>query len=483
MPPDPEAHVPAPTVDHAPLRRAVDEALAHLADAPKGRVGPTADRGALHDLLGGPLPTGPTDATEVIDRLVAAGDGLMRSQSPRFFGFVVGGAHPAAIAADWLASAWDQNAGLYDLSPTATVVERIAADWVVDLLGLPEQSSVGFVTGAQMATWTCLAAARHQVLATAGWDVEARGLRGAPQVHVVAGARRHGTIDRALRFLGFGTDEIVEVPADAAGRMRLDDLEAAVADLDGPMVVIAQAGEVNTGAVDPVGRISAVAHDHGAWVHVDGAFGLWAQASRRHRHLTAGVEQADSWSVDAHKWLNVPYDSAMAIVAHPDAHRAALGAHADYLVHDEDVRHDPLNWNPEHSRRARGFAVWTLLRTLGRDGVEDLVDRLCARARQFAERLAAVDGVEVLNEVVLNQVLVRFTASDDPDAHTRAVLRRVQQEGTCWMSGTTWHGQAAMRVSVSNWATTEDDVDRSVEAILRCAQLDGRDGREPDAAP
>lgn len=455
-----------------PLRTAAEHALTFLAEVSKRAVRPAADRAELYALLGGPLPSTPADPAEVIGRLVAGADtGLLLTQSPRFFGFVIGGAHPSALAADWLTSAWDQNAGLYALSPAAAVVEHITAGWLLDLLGLPDESSVGFVTGGQMAAWTCLAAARHHVLAAVGWDVEHDGLHGGPQVHVVVSEERHGTIDRALRFLGFGTGGLCRVPVDAQGRMRAEALGPLLEQLTGPTIVVAQVGNVNTGAVDPVAEICQIAHAHGAWVHADGAFGLWAQASARRRHLTAGAEQADSWSVDAHKWLNVPYDSGIAIVRHPQAHQAAMGSSAAYLVLDEDARHDQLNWNPEHSRRARGFSLWALLRTLGRDGVEDLVDSLCDRAQRFAEALAAVEGVEVLNDVVLNQVLVRFTAAPDPDAHTRAVISKVQDDGTCWMSGTTWQDRAAMRISVSNWATSDADVDRSVQAILRCAGL------------
>ena len=461
-----------PMADSYPpaLAVAAEQARRFLDGIEERPVQPSASRAQLHERLGGPLPDESSDPAEVVSALAAGADpGLLGIQSPRFFGFVIGGAHPAALAADWLTSAWDQNAGLYIGSPAASVVERVVAGWLLDLLGLPDDASVGFVTGGQMATWTCLAAARNEVLRGAGWDVEADGLLGGPPVNVVVGAQRHGTVDRSLRFLGLGTSGMRVVPSDEQGRMSLAELEPVLRSCSGPTIVVAQAGNVNTGAVDPIGPVCEAAHELGAWVHIDGAFGLWAQASRRLRHLTAGVEQADSWSVDAHKWLNVPYDSGMAIVRRPQAHKSALGTRASYLVHDEDEAHDQMNWNPEHSRRARGFALWALLRTLGRRGVEALVDDLCDRARQFAEALDAVDGVEVLNDVVLNQVLVRFHGGDE---RTHDVIRRVQEDGTCWMSGTTWHGRAAMRISVSNWATTPADVDRSVEAILRCAELE-----------
>jgi glutamate/tyrosine decarboxylase-like PLP-dependent enzyme len=374
------------------------------------------------------------------------------------------------LAADWLTSAWDQNAGLYVLGPAASVVEEVAGEWLAELFGLPVGMSVGYVTGAQMANFTGLAAALHEVLRRAGWDLATGGLWGAPRVRVLAGAGRHGTIDRALRFLGVGTSAIVEVDADRQGRMQPAALAAALQQGSGPAIVCAQVGNVNSGAIDPVGEICTIAHEHDAWVHVDGAFGLWAGASPRLRPLVAGVELADSWATDAHKWLNVPYDSGLIFCAHPDAHRAAMGIRAGYLMHSAGDERDALDYGPEHSRRARGFAIYAAIRALGREGIADLVERCAAFASRFAERLAAADRVEVLNDVILNQVLVRFLAADgDHDAHTRRVIERVQHDGTCWMSGTTWQGQAAMRISVSNWSTDQADVDRAVAAILRCA--------------
>jgi glutamate/tyrosine decarboxylase-like PLP-dependent enzyme len=349
------------------------------------------------------------------------------------------------------------------------VAEEVAAGWLLDLLHLPPTASVGFVTGAQMASFTGLAAARHEVLRRAGWDVEADGLVGAPPIRVLAAADRHDTIDRALRFLGVGTRAIMPVPVDDQGRMTVDGLAAALRG-PGPAVVCLEVGNVNSGAVDPVGALVDLAHDAGAWVHVDGAFGLWAAASPALRPLLAGAERADSWATDAHKWLNVPYDSGLAICAHPAAHRAAMGVRAAYLIHDAGDARDQVDLNPEFSRRARGFPVYAALHALGRSGVTDLVERCCRLARRFATRLAAADGVEVLNDVVLNQVLVRF---GDDDALTRRVVEDVRHEGTCFLTGTTWHGAAAMRVSVTNWSTDEDDVDRSVAAILRCAAAAG----------
>ncbi len=458
-----------------PLRAAAESALRFLEGLDQRPVGAQAGREALHAALGGQLSQGPSDPVEVLRQLAAGVEpGLLLSQSPRFFGFVVGGSHPVSVAADWLTSAWDQNAGMYSVSPVAAVVEHIVAGWMLQLLRLPPESAVGFVTGAQMATWTCLAAARHQVLEDVGWDVERQGLQGAPPIHVVVGEQRHGTVDRAVRFLGLGSDRSIKVAVDSEGRMRPDALETALEKLQGPTIVVAQAGNVNSGAFDPMPEIVDRVHRHGGWVHVDGAFGLWAQASHSRRHLTEGVADADSWAVDAHKWLNVPYDSAMAITRKASAHQSALGHTAAYLVPDADSRHDPINWNPEHSRRARGFVLWATLRALGRDGVTDLVDRLCDRAVQFAQALSQVEGVEVLNQVVLNQVLVRFAHPQDPDRHTQEVIARIQQDGTCWMSGTQWQGRPAMRISVSNWATTAKDIDRSVAAVLRCAGLPPR---------
>jgi len=455
-----------------PLGEAFDQALAWLEGLPTRPVPGRAGLAELRAALGGPLPERPQDPREVVAELARAAEpGLVASGGGRYFGFVVGGATPAALAADWLTSTWDQNAGLYVLGPAASVVEEVAGAWLAELLGLPAGVSAGFVTGAQMANLTGLAIGLRQVLGRAGWDVDAAGLWGAPPVRVLAGQGRHGTVDRALRFLGVGSAAVVGVDADDQGRMRPGALAAALAGGGGPAIVCAQLGNVNSGAMDPVAELCRVGHDHGAWVHVDGAFGLGAAASPRLRHLVAGVGQADSWATDAHKLLNVPYDSGLVFCAHPQAHRAAMGIRSGYLVHGGGGERDPLDYHPEHSRRARGIPVYAALRALGRQGVADLVERCCALAARFADRLAAADGVEVLNQVVFNQVLVRFRAPDgDHDAHTRRVVERVQGDGTCWMSGTTWQGRAAMRISVSNWSTDEADVDRAVAAILRCAE-------------
>jgi glutamate/tyrosine decarboxylase-like PLP-dependent enzyme len=404
----------------------------------------------------------------VVERLAAAAEpGIVASAGPRYFGFVVGGSLPAALAADWLVTAWDQDAGLFVLGPAAAVAEDVAAEWVLDLLGLPRAASVGFVTGGQMANFTGLAAGRHAVLAAAGWDVEADGLAGAPPVTVLVGEEAHVTILSSLRMLGLGARRVVAVAADGQGRMRPDALAEALRRVEGPAIVCAQAGNVSTGAFDPFPEIVSLAHARGAWVHVDGAFGLWAAATPGRRALLRGVEEADSWGTDAHKWLNVPYDSGIAIVRDPAAHRAPLTLRAAYLARVEGER-EASDWVPESSRRARGVPVYAALRSLGRRGVSDLVERCCALASRMAARLAAAPGVRILNEVVLNQVLVRFepAGGGDGDAFTRAVIARVQQDGVCWMGGTRWHGLDAMRVSVSNWATTEADIDRSADAVL-----------------
>ena len=388
----------------------------------------------------------------------------MASAGPRYFGFVIGGALPAAVAADWLVSAWDQNGGGAIAAPALTVAESVAAGWLRELLGLPPAAGVGFVTGCQMAHVTCLAAARHAVLADAGWNVEADGLQGAPALRVVAGANAHVTIGRACRILGLGAERIRVVPADGEGRMIAAQLGAILAEHDGPQIVCAQAGEVNSGAFDPLREIVATCREHGAWCHVDGAFGLWAAASPARRVLLDGYAGADSWATDGHKWLNVPYDCGIAIVADVANQRGAMASTADYIPANETDVPWGVESIPEFSRRARGIPLYAALRTLGRDGVTDLVDRCCEHAQRIAARLdAAGDDVEILNDVVLNQVLVRFAADDDV---TNAVIDRVQRDGECWAGGSRWHGAAVMRISVSGWQTTAADADRSADAIL-----------------
>ena len=432
-----------------------------LAERP---VAPRATIAELRERLGRPLTDAGEDPRAVIAQLAAdAEDGLMASAGPRCFGFVIGGALPAAVAADWLVSGWDQNGGGTIAAPALTVAESVAAGWVRELLGLPEGCGIGFVTGCQMAHVTCLAAARHAVLAEAGWDVEADGLQGAPPLRVVAGANAHLTINRACRILGLGADNIRVVPADDQGRMLASQLPTVLSEHQGPQIVVAQAGEVNSGACDPLAQIAAACRRHGAWLHVDGAFGLWAAVSPSRRHLLAGFERADSWATDGHKWLNVPYDLGIAIVADAGQQRAAMASTADYIPPNESDVPWGVESIPEFSRRARGIPLYAALRSLGRDGVTELVDRCCDHARRIAARLDADAGVEILNDVVLNQVLVRF---GDSDEITNAVIEGVQRDGTCWAGGSRWHGKAVMRISVTGWQTTADDADRSADAIL-----------------
>jgi glutamate/tyrosine decarboxylase-like PLP-dependent enzyme len=442
------------------LRRAAAHAKRWLAGLPERPVGPTGDPAGLR----GPLPEAGEDPAAVIDALAAAAEpGLVASSGPRYFGFVTGATLPAALGADWLTSAWDQNAAFHVMSPAAATAEVTATGWVKELLGLPAGAGAGVGPGAQMANVTALAAARHAVLERAGWDVEARGLAGAPALRVITGAEAHVTVFNALRLLGLGRDTAVRVPADGQGRMYADALEAELAGGSGPAIVCAQAGNVNTGAFDPFEPIVAACRAHGAWCHVDGAFGLWAAAAPGRAHLTAGVQQADSWALDAHKWLNVPYDGALAIVADPAPLQAAMALTAAYLTTAGERERNGADWAPEASRRARAFPLYAALRQLGRRGVAELVEGHCALAARIAQRLAAEPGVAILNEVVLNQVLVRF---GDDDAATNAVIARVQRGGTCWLGGTRWQERDAMRISVSGWPTTEADADRSVEAIV-----------------
>ena len=437
------------------------EYLATVADRP---VAPSATRAELTEIFGTAMPEEGEDATTILRRLASAEVGIMATAGPRFFGFVVGGALPAALAADWLGTAWDQNAALYVASPAASVVEEVAGRWILDLLALPEDSSFGFVNGGQAGNTVALAAARHHVLADVGWDVEEDGLRGAPAIAVITGRERHATIDTSLRHLGLGRSSLVLVDTDDQGRADPSAVRDALHRAPGPAIVCTQAGDVNSGCFDDFPTLCDLAAEHGAWVHVDGAIGLWATASTTHRHLMDGAERADSWSVDAHKLLNVPYGSGLVLCRHPDAHRAAMSIQVSYLPSAAaDGPRDPSAYTAELSHRARGFAVWAALRSLGRRGVGELVDRVCAHARRFAERLGAVDGVEILNDVVFDQVLVRF---GDSDEQTRAVVARVQADGTCWLGSTVWHGRTAIRISVANWSTTAADVDRSVDAIL-----------------
>jgi glutamate/tyrosine decarboxylase-like PLP-dependent enzyme len=464
---------PLPAAQWRALDHARDRAYEWLASVPTRPVGPAATYDDMVKVLGGPLPETGVDPAAVVDALaVAIEPGLTAMASGRFFGFVIGGALPAGLATDWLVTAWDQNTGLATVTPGTVAAEAVAGGWVTGLLGLPEGSSVGFVTGGCMANMTGLAVGRHHVLAAAGWDVEADGLQGAPRVHVVVPDERHATIDLALRYLGLGAATAHHVATDDQGRVELPALAAALDACAGePTLVSLAAGNVNTGSFDPIAPAVDMAHEHGAWVHVDGAFGLWASASPAYRHLTQGVERADSWATDAHKWLNVPYDCGIAVTRHPATHRQTFGTHAAYLIESEGTA-DSFELVPEFSRRARGVPVYAVLRSLGRQGIADLVERCCAHARHFAEALGAVPGVAVLNDVVLNQVLVRF---DDDDRVTERVVDGVLADRTAFLGPTRYKGRAAMRISVCGWQTTEDDVDQGVEAVLRALELARRD--------
>lgn len=443
------------------LHDAAGRACAYLAHLPSRPVVPFP--GAIAELatLDQSLPEAPSDPAAVLATLdTVVGAATIASAGPRYFGFVTGGALPAALAANWLAGAWDQNGAFWATSPAAAGIEQIALRWIREALNLPSSCGGAFVTGATMANLTGLAAARHAILAREGWDVEAHGMIGAPPITVIAGAEAHPSLIRALILLGFGRDRVVRVPADEQGRMRAE----AIPPIDGPTIVCAQAGNVNSGASDPFEAICSIAHQAGAWVHVDGAFGLWAAAAPERAGLVHGIDQADSWATDGHKWLNVPYDSGIALVRDPAHLRAALAMSAAYLPTD-DTRREPAHYTPEMSRRARGIEIWAALASLGRAGLADLIERNCRYAARFAEGLAEA-GYAIMNEVVLNQVLVAF----GDDATTQRVIAAVQDDGTCWCGGTVWHGRGAMRISVSSWATTESDVDRSLAAILRVAR-------------
>jgi glutamate/tyrosine decarboxylase-like PLP-dependent enzyme len=456
------------------LLRRTNELANNFLDAVVDR--PVAQRVEFEKLLAemqaAGLPLDGDDPQQVIEHLASLADrAVVATAGPRYFGFVVGGSLPVTVAADWLTSVWDQNAAFYAHSPLAAAAEQISAQWLIELFGLAKGTSVGFVSGGTMANFTALAAGRHALLAKLGWDVERQGLFGAPAITVVTSDESHVSVFASLQMLGLGSERVVSVPADDQGRMRPDQLRSILAGIETPVLVCAQAGNVNTGAFDPIADIAACVREHTGWLHVDGAFGLWAAASPAHQSLTQGIELADSVSVDCHKWLNVPYDSGLVFVCDAAAHQAAMTLNASYYVTARRAERDNCNWVPEASRRARGFAVYAALRFLGRNGIAELIDRCCARARQMASRLAQAPGVTILNEVVLNQVLVRFSdpSGKDDDEFTARVIGRVQEDGTCWLGGTTWHGMQAMRVSISNWSTTEKDIDLSAEAILRCA--------------
>lgn len=461
----------APSAPHTPNRppdraRLLTEAARRAdryLDGIDGRpVFPSAAALANLSTFDEPLPASPQDPLETLARLDDFGSpATVASAGRRYFGFVIGGALPATVAANWLAAAWDQNAGPRSASPIATKLEQVALRWLLDVLGLPAEAGGGFVTGATMANFGGLAAARHVVLQRAGWDVEAHGLFGAPPITVVVGEEVHVSLLKGLSLLGLGRERVVRVPVDGQGRMRAEALPA----LAGPAIVCTQAGNVNTGAFDPIAEICEHAHAAGAWVHVDGAFGLWAAAAPARAHLSAGLTAADSWATDAHKWLNVPYDCGLVFCRRGGDLRAALShLPAAYLGY-EDGQRETMEYTPEMSRRARGVEVWAALRSLGRAGLAEMVEGCCRHAARFAEGLKAA-GYEVLNEVQLNQVLVSF---GEPQK-TQQVIQAVQQDGTCWCGGTVWQGRTAMRISVSSWTTTDEDVERSLEAIVRIAR-------------
>ncbi len=444
--------------------------MGYLESLPDREVAAQAPREQLRAALGGPLGEDGEEPVAVIEALAAALEpGVVASAGGRYFGFVIGGSLPAALGADWLVSAYDQNGGGDALSPGAMVVEEVTAAWLLDVLRLPPGASTGFVTGGQAANTVGLAAARHAVLRAVGHDVERDGLAGAPAVTVLAGADRHATVDRAVRLLGLGSGALRAVATDDAGRMRPEALADLLGAATGPTIVATQYGEIHTGALDPIGELTDLAHRHGAWVHVDGAIGLWARASR-HLDLQDGCERADSWSTDAHKWLNVPYDCGIVFCRDVGAHRASMSISADYLVEAGESARDAFHWNPELSKRARAVPVYAALRSLGRAGLAALVDRCCAHAQRFAELLGDVEGVEVLADVGLNQVIVGFGTGESADVETDEVIRRVQAEGTCWVGGSSWRGRRVMRLSVVNWSTDTDDVERSAAAIIRCWQ-------------
>ncbi len=442
------------------LNESAERAISYLENIDQRGIAPDPD--AVHALhaLDEPLQeerTDPHNILRILDEFCSPA--TMATTSGRFFGYVIGGSLPVTLAANWLAGAWDQNTGLYTVTPATAHIEQVALSWLVDLFGLPPESGGAFVTGATVANLCGLATGRHVVLNRAGWDVEADGLFGAPPITVIVGEEAHPVLFKALGLLGLGRKRVILVPTDEQGRVRVDDLPK----ISGPTIVCLQAGNINTGAFDPFEPIIDLVHAAGGWVHVDGAFGLWAAATPSLAHLTAGVAQADSLATDAHKYLNVPYDSGLAFVRQPDALRAAMAITADYLP-TESTERNPSDYTPELSRRARGVEVWAALKYLGKNGIAEMIEGTCRHARRFADELSA-SGYKILNDVVLNQVLVSFGDSRT----TELIIEDIQKDGTCWMGGTKWHGHTAMRISVSSWATTDEDVDMSLEAILRVA--------------
>jgi glutamate/tyrosine decarboxylase-like PLP-dependent enzyme len=475
--------IPAPSLtplhnrQQATLERATELALSYLEALDTTSVAATTSLAELRQRFARPLPEAGVDPVTVLDELARdAAGGLLGSAGGRFYGWVIGAGLPAALGADWLTATWDQNAGLYACGPAAAVVEEVCGTWLKDVLGLPPSASFALVTGCQMAHVTCLAAARHAVLSRAGWDVNRDGLAGAPAIRVLTSSEVHGTTTRAAKLLGIGTANLVELPSDSRSQLAPEVLRDALRGEAGrPTVVVLQAGDVNCGAFDPFPELIALAHEAQAWVHVDGAMGLWCNAVPELRHLLAGAERADSWATDGHKWLNVPYDCGYAFVAHPDHHRAAMEHHASYLVHASDVR-DQLDWTPDHSRRARGFATYAALRELGRTGLCDLVARCCRHAHEIVTRIGGLPNSEAVCVPVINQGLVRFRdprrgATDrDHDTRTDEIMAAINASGEAFFTGTTWRGRRCMRVSVSSWRTTADDVDRAVAATEAALQ-------------
>lgn len=443
------------------LKAAAERAIGYLQNLETRGVAPSAEAIANLSRFNEPLPEAPVDPQSVLHMLDEVGSpATMAIAGRRFYGFVIGGALPASLAANWLAAAWDQNTGLYKVTPGTAYLEIVALRWLLEVLKLPLQSGGAFVTGATVANFTALAAARHAVLKNAGWNVEAEGLFGAPPITVIIGEEAHPTLFKSLGLLGLGRSRVVKVPVDGQGRMRAE----AFPKIAGPTIICVQAGNVNTGAFDPIEQICSIAHDSSAWVHVDGAFGLWAAAAPSRAYLATGIHMADSWATDAHKYLNVPYDCGLAFVRNAEALRAAMAITAEYLPTESPER-NPSDYTPELSRRARGVEVWAALRSLGRKGLADMIERTCRHARRFAEGLSAA-GFQILNEVVLNQVLVSFGEAEK----TNRVIAAIQADGTCWCGGTVWQGKTAMRISVSSWATTDEDVERSLEAMIRIAE-------------
>ena len=458
------------------VRKLLESTLTHALDYIEGLdeapVSATASLPDLRQRLGRPLALKGLDATQVIDELVAdVQGGVLGTSGGRFFGWVVGGSLPAALAADWLTSTWDQPAALYASGPAIAVIEEVCGQWLKELLGLPQQASFALVTGCSMAHITCLAAARNALLAKQGWDVERKGLTGAPPIRILSNNQRHGSIARSVRLLGLGNDNVVDLPVNKQGHLNANELVKALQQhSDQPTIVLLQAGDINTGAFEPYSELIPIAHKYGAWVHIDGAFGLWAAASPKYKHLLNGVEQADSWAVDGHKWLNVPYDCGYAFITDSRAHQAAMSHRASYLTHDTMAR-DQMDWTPEWSHRGRGIATYAAIRQLGKQGVAELIERTCEYARRLVARIGSLPGAEVVWEPQINQGLVRFfspkqNATDtDHDQHTDNIIAEILESGEAFFSGTTWQGKRCMRVSVCNWKTNDRDVERAIKAV------------------